>query len=360
MAGKTRAAAALVIAAVLAALLAAASPGRAWASGGTAPSPLFAVRPSAEGQTPLPGGHFSYSVPAGAHLADAVVVENLTSTPLTLQLYGADLLALPGGGFGVGQLGSRPTGAAAWIAVEKPSVTLAPRQQQTVGFTVEVPRSTFSGDYAAAVVAQNAPSPQRGVAVQFRVALQVRIHVLGAAPHLAGRLGPLRASKERGGVDYTAVLDNTGNETFQFSGTVAVRVGGAGRLVRLSLSPAGDYLLPGQHVQLHARWTHTPIWGSARAYATVRLVGSVGPAAVVLHDGPAKVSFFPWWLVIMACIALLLLLFAIVEVWRHRRELRQRARAARERRRAVRAFKRQLDQPPGPDPRRERTPTARR
>lgn len=60
------------------------------------PQPVFGMRPSAEGQVPLPGGHFTYSVPAGSTLTDAVVVENLTERPLSLQLFGADLIPLQG------------------------------------------------------------------------------------------------------------------------------------------------------------------------------------------------------------------------------------------------------------------------
>lgn len=314
-----------------------------WAPAGAAtPTPLFGMRPSAEGQTPLPGGHFSYSVPAGATVSDAVVVENMSGGPLTLRLFGADLIALQGGGFGVTQLGQPTHSVGSWLSVATPTVTLPSGSQQTVPFTVHVPATAFSGDYGGAVVAQNAPSTGHGIAVQFRVALQVRIHVTGRDPHLAAQIGSLSRHRSGKAEVFTATLTNTGNESFVFDGTLHLQQSGSPHSLQLGMSPARDYLLPGQHLVLTAKWPHTPAWGSAHAQASVLVQPALGPSAT-FRDRAVSMRFFPWWLVLMAILALLLLLLAAVQVWRNRRELRRRAVLGWRRRQAVRRFKGQLD-----------------
>ena len=305
-----------------------------------APKPIFGMRPAAVGQTPLPGGHFTYSVPAGSTVTDAVVAENLTDEPLTLELFGADLVPLKGGGFGLTQLGAPTQQVGAWLRLSTSTVTLAPLQQESVPFTVQVPRDELSGDYGGAVVAQNSPSSKTGVALQFRVGLQVRIHVTGQNPHLAAQLGPISKHTSGRSMGFSATLTNTGNESFTFNGTVQLRQGSHN--ITLEMTPARDYLFPGQKVTLTAKWAHTPTWGSARAAATAVVTPAQG-ASLTVTGASVSMRFFPWWLVIMAILALLLLLVALLQTWRNRRELRRRLILAWRRRQAVRQFKGQLD-----------------
>lgn len=334
-------AAAAVVAATTTALGAAVGLGGSPRAAAATPQPVFGVRPAAEGRTPLPGGHFSYSVPAGSTITDAVVVENLTARPLPLRVFAADLIALRGGGFSVTQLGQPTDGVGSWTTVAVPSPTVAPGGQVTVGFTVHVPRDALSGDYGGAVVTQNAPSPGQGLAVQFRVALQVRIHVTGQDPRLAATLTSLTVKRSGRSELIATTLTNTGNESFQFDGAVHLRTG-SGRRLTLGLSPRSDYLFPGQHVTLAARWLRTPVWGSAHLDATVVAQPPKG-APATFRTRPAALHFFPWWLVLMAAAALLLLITAVVQAWRNRRDLRRRALLVWRRHQAVRRFKGQLD-----------------
>ena len=55
-----------------------------------------------EGQTTLPGGHFSFDLVPGQSISDGVVVENFSNHSLDFHIYGADLLSASGGGFAPG------------------------------------------------------------------------------------------------------------------------------------------------------------------------------------------------------------------------------------------------------------------
>ncbi|HET9691189.1 MAG TPA: hypothetical protein VFP61_08545 [Acidimicrobiales bacterium] len=306
------------------------------------PAPVFSMRPAAAGSAPLIGGHFTYAVPSGATLDDAVVVENLTAAPVTLALYPADLLALAGGGFAPTQQQQRVTGVGSWITLDRASVTLPPDGQTTVGFHVAVPDSTFSGDYGGAVVGQNAPSKGTGLAVQFRVALQVRIHVTGLTPTLGVTLGPLTHHTSARSATFTTTVRNTGNESIQFTGRLRVHTEGTSSTASVTMTPAADYLYPGQQVRLTGTWKGTPVWGHVQAAAVVTALPTVG-AAQRFSTAPVTMRFLPWWLVVVAVIAALMLGAVALRMLRQRRELLERMRASRARRRAVRAFKQQLD-----------------
>ncbi|HEV2370339.1 MAG TPA: hypothetical protein VGR90_10720 [Acidimicrobiales bacterium] len=328
---------ALVVLAPAAALAAAAPPAT---PSPTTPQAPFGLRPAQSATVPTVGGHFTYSVAAGATVNDAVVVENLGTTPLTVQAFGADLIPLAGGGFSPAQIGAPMKSVGAWVAVQ-PGVTMASLQEVTVPFTVTVPASTFSGDYAGAIVVQNSPTPGRGVAIQTRVALEIQIHVTGATAHLDGRIGGLQTKTSGRTVHFSAVLTNTGNESFSFDGSVHLQKGGTAVDVAVPMRPGGDFLFPGQHVTLTGSWANAPRWGTV----TARAVADAEPASGdpgTFTDAPVRLRFFPWLLVILALVALLLLLLVTAQTWRRREQWKAWMRHARQRRRAVRRFKESL------------------
>jgi len=296
----------------------------------------FGLRPGESGSVPLPGGHFHYALPAGSTVSDSIVIENLTSSPETLQVFGADLIPLRGGGFGVAQLGQKMLGVGAWLSVQ-PTARLSAFQQLSVPFTLSVPPDTPGGDYAGAIVAQNQPGTTPGVAIQTRVALQIQVQVPGTTV-LAARVGVLQAKSVTSGIRFDAVLTNTGTETFRFTGYVDLRRGGSALVVKLALRPGDDLLLPGQHLDLSGMWKNPPRWGSVTASAHVVANPSQG-AARTFRDGVLSLSFFPWFLVLLAILALLLLLLVLREAWRRREQWAERIRAERSRRRAIRQFK---------------------
>ena len=313
------------------------------------PPNSFGMRPAGAGEVPGSQGHFVYQVTPGAVIHDAVVVENLTHAPVPVRLYGADLITLEGGGLGVGTFDQPKKSVGAWIQLSQQIVTLGPLGPQgsvTVPFTVTVPAGIAGGDYGGAVVAEN--SPQRGVqgvAVQTRVALQVQVHVIGAPPTLTASVGPLNVAKDGSVVNFTASFANTGNESFTFDGHVSLSKGGSAVAISVPLVPAKDFLLPGQKVTLSGHWSGAPRFGSVTAHAVVLATPTTGPAST-FSDADVTIKFFPWVLVIVAIIALLLLLYVIRQAFRRRQELRARLEAARERRRAVRRFKEGLGSSP--------------
>ena len=274
-----------------------------------AASAIFAVHPGAAAGSSAPAvgtGHFSYTLAAGGSGTGTLVVSNLTHQPLTLALFGADLVPLGGsGGYTVTQFGQPMHGVGAWITVQ-PTVTVAPLAEAAVPFSVAVPESAAPGDYGGAVVAQNTPQGTTGIQVQTREALEVAVRVPGATV-LGAHLGPLQARRSGSRVVLTAVLRNTGTERFRYGGQVFLQRGGSAVLVSAPMNPHAAFLLPGQQVRLTARWDHPPRFGSVTARASVLATPDTGTPQT-FTDAAVKMDFFPWLLVLLALIALLLLL----------------------------------------------------
>ena len=98
------------------------------ASGDPTPVFGFALQRDAA-TTTMTSGHFSYALQAGAHLRDAVIVDNFTAGPLTLNMYRANALTTPQGGFAPGQQAQPPLGATPWIALSRATLILPPHRR---------------------------------------------------------------------------------------------------------------------------------------------------------------------------------------------------------------------------------------
>ena len=293
----------LTAAAVVPTPAGAASPGSPGA-GPRRPTAEFGVRPEAGATSRATGPRFDWTIPPGRDASGAIVVSNLSPAPLTVAVYGADLLALGGaGGYAVSQRYQPTHGVGAWIRAS-PTVTVAAGQERSVPFEVEVPPSALPGDYGGAGVVEGPPTPGEGMSVETREAMEVLVRVPGARTTSA-RLGSLRVRRVDGEVLMSAVLRNTGTTAFGYRGEVVLE-GASALRISLTTRPAAARLLPGQAVTLEAVWRHPPRRAvvTARARAEVAPAGGLGRA---VEDPPVTLSFFPWLVVLLALLALGLL-----------------------------------------------------
>jgi hypothetical protein len=268
------------------------------------PTPVFGLRPALRGVTSMASGHFTYALRAGAHLRDTVIVDNFTAGPLTVNMYRANALTTPQGGFAPGQPGQPPRGATPWIALSRATLILPPHSEQRVPFTLDIPRGTPPGDYLATIV--GAPlSTQRvadGLTLVSRAALVVDVTVVGHA-HPALALGPLQVSGQGPTRVVTIDVANTGNVLISLSGRVEVSNGSDH--VALPLGPADAYVLPNGHATLTTTWSNVPAFGWPTLQATVTADVSGTPAAVYNSD-PVQLLLIPWVDVLTATVIVLI------------------------------------------------------
>ena len=107
---------------------------------------------------------FTLEIAAGKEKQAAVVIENLSDDPITLQLYGADGTQSNQGTFALTTLSTGQKHIGKWVTFIEPVIKLEGRQHKEVGFTVKVPGNATPGVYSGGIAAESGGGQQAGTA----------------------------------------------------------------------------------------------------------------------------------------------------------------------------------------------------
>jgi hypothetical protein len=243
-----------------------------------ASQPILGVHPVLSGTTTLSHGHFRYDLSPGSSIQDAIVVENLSDKPITVDIYGADLLQAQGGGVAPAQQGQPSHGVGGWISVEQSQVTIPVHMQTTDHFSLAVPAFTSPGDHLGAIVAQTNTGTTNGITLQVRAALIADVFVPGTA-NPSGKVAAF-TSHNSGGKSYTFAADfkNIGNILLTTQGRVTIKDSHGNAVGHLTLVPTQAYAIPSGTLDLHSgNWTFTPgsytVQATITAYAGGKVIG---------------------------------------------------------------------------------------
>ncbi len=119
-----------------------------------ADEPQFGIRPANPSADAATSGYFTLRARAGDTLKDAVVVANPGTVPIKVALYPVDATSGQGGGAVYMGTTDPRKGVGAWITLEKAVVEVAPQKQETVPFTITVPRETRASQYLGGIAIQ--------------------------------------------------------------------------------------------------------------------------------------------------------------------------------------------------------------
>jgi hypothetical protein len=218
-------------------------------------------------KTDAKGGYYAFDAPPGSSTLQTVVVRNDRSRPLVADIEAVDAHTSAATGASYDAPGTQASGTGSWIVVATPEVTLQPGEQQSVDFTVHVPRIAKPGVYLAGISAavplpkstttstvdkQHAAfkltlQPQRLIAVQITVPgpREPKLVVTGA-----------RASAGQDGVALMIGIANRGNDFARGTGTITV--GDTGLQNRFKI----DTFIPGTSIQYRVPWTKDVVPGA--------------------------------------------------------------------------------------------------
>lgn len=320
---------------LLPAVLLAAAPAQAASSAPAAPGEdrksTFGVQPAGP-KGPDARPHFSYGVTGGATTRDQIAIWNYGEEPLTLAVYASDAVNTLDGGFDLLPAGRAPKDAGSWIKLDKDTVTVPPKGNVVVPFTVTVPREVTPGDHTGGIVASLAAGAQDGqgnkVKLDQRVGARVYIRAAGTlTPRL--EVQQVAATYEgsanpfsEGSATVTYTLRNTGN--VRLGARQAVRINGLfGTSVTADGAKDLGDLLPGTSLTITAKAD-----GVAQVLRSSAVV-SVQPVAA--RDGvdpklPSLTRSVSLWTVPWALLALVLVIGGGgLWVWRRRRLARAAA-----------------------------------
>ncbi|MFI6940191.1 WxL protein peptidoglycan domain-containing protein [Streptomyces sp. NPDC050418] len=278
--------------------------------------PAWSVAPSSgSGARPAEDGrpYFYMEGAPGAVLEDTVTVTNPGDAPATVRLRAAEAYNRADGSFDVrDSRGGRPSGAGGWLSFADDKVKIPPRTRAEVPFSVSVPDGATPGDHPAALIAEMG-GRKAGVRVHLRV----------SGPTLSA------VTVENVTVDgdtITYSLVNRGNTVL--TPKLAVHAEGLfGEVLDRGARALPVELLPGRKVTLREPWTDRPAFDSVRVELTVSADGAAKDTQA------AEVRLVPWAAVAGGAVLVVggagLAVFAV------------------RRRRAVTAFKAELQPPDG-------------
>lgn len=296
--------------------------GAALVSLGTA-FPSIAAQSRTVALEPRSGTWFTVELAPGEQYRGEALLTNLLDQSLGGYLYSADAFPTPQGGFGLRERPDVGDAVALWAGVPVRRVTLAPREQRIVRFTLAVPADADPGDYSGGIVFErdraggsSETGPQLGIIE--RVGARIYLTVAGE------RMPSLAVTRlSRSGPVFRVTLENRGNVRLKPETTVTV-TSMRGRTVRLETSGPAEPIHPKQRVTLTARWEHPGFLG--RFHATVSAAYE-GPSTAA---GETRFWLIPWKLLVIALACLVVLAGAVARAVRWVRRARRALRATRE------------------------------
>lgn len=303
----------------------------------------FGAQPAYKGAPDKRPGYRYVATPGGL-VRDQVAVRNLSTVPVTFQVYPTDAINVDNGGFGLLPKAQRPRDVGRWVTIGsrgfKGTVTVKARSVAILPVSLTVPANAQPGDHTGGIVVSvttrtknakgtNTELDQRvGVRMYLRVSgpLRPELTIKPVQAHYQGTLNPLG----RATTDVTYRVTNTGN--VNLGGRQAVSVRGLVGPTQLSRAiPDAELLLPGGSMEVKTTVPQT--WPLIRERATVSVNPLVQPGDPVTgltrYVGTATFWAVPWTL--LAIIAALLLLLAFLirrRVKRRRSAVAQAATSA--------------------------------
>jgi hypothetical protein len=294
----------LVIACAVASAVSASAAGAATIGG-------FGARPAHfNSANPATRAYFIRTVSRGGSFSDQVIVSNTANKPVTLRVYPVDGLTGATSGVVYSNRQDSLQGTGQWVTPAVSLLTVPAGSQQTVSFTVQVPKSAGAGQHLAGLALENVHSGKStgrfSVTEVLRTVVGIEVDVPGASrPHLTLQsfsIAPIQ------GTTYPSVvvgLSNAGTKLCKPS--LSVSLNGPGGVQRASRQL--DTVLPGNSIPYPFVWPHALAAGSYTANITgsgcgpratlhgtaslgVKLVRSSVPAGTAR---PPASNTIPWW-----------------------------------------------------------------
>lgn len=268
----------------------------------------------------------SYDVDRGAKLDDAVTLFNYSNVQLTFRVYATDALNNEDGQFDVLRGDQEPSDVGSWITLPQEHVTVPPRAQVRLPFTLTVPDDARPGDHAGAILASSAArgtGPDgKVVTLDRRTGARVYLRVAGALRPELG-IESVRTTYEPalnpmgGSADVTYRIVNRGN--VRLAARHSVSIAGPLGIGKRSADPEEvPELLPGESVTIRTQFDD--VAATAIAFTTVRLEPENDSAAAVEAVSRRTMTLAPPLTLVFGALALWMALRARRAYGRHRRD----------------------------------------
>lgn len=257
----------------------------------------FSLTAVSDAQQPLvtEKGYFIYQLAPGSTSAGTLLVVNSGDKPLEVQLAIVPAMTAQNGGSTFGAPGSGSGGPAAWVTLDRASVSLEAGASSTVGFVVSVPGAVQPGQYLAGVAAykpktevtkqisngQNQASAILDVQMRYVVAVQVDVPGVWQP---AMSIPEVSVMEQPSGAFLGVHLKNSGDTLLRPTGTVKVADESGNTVVERAIN-MGTFVT-GTEVRYPVPWPAVPKPGSY----SVRVVLNYGDGKTTTYDQVMRVE----------------------------------------------------------------------
>lgn len=275
-----------------------------------------------------------FSVNPGQTVEDVIKVFNETDTQAILFTFTQEFMAKEGEE-GVPEFlapGDKEGGLADWTEIERGPITILPREQKIIPFTLKVPSwADPGGHYAAIFFSTQAPERESGtvVGIAGRLGSLILLRVAGDIRE-EGELIEFNLKKRkrvygRLPVDFVTAFQNSGNVHLKPQGEIVIKNIFGRTADRIEVNRRGSNVLPGTTRHFEASWTKTLLekspsgfWEELKAerdnFGLGRYRGEliIGYGAMG-QKAQAKTFFWvlPWRLILLSFLGTALLIFLI-------------------------------------------------
>ncbi len=274
----------------------------------------WAIGPVQEENQPQRSSFFLDADP-GATLKDSLFLKNIGDQPATLTLYPTDARNNDKGELELFAAAEKPTDIGTWIELEKDEITLKPREEAKIPFTLKVPEGAEPGDHTGGLVSSYlAPSTDangQAVLLDQRLASRVALRVSGplkpamtisdVSATYGGSLNPAG----RGHTDLTYRLHNDGNVRLSAQQILKAK-GMVGLITRTATLEPIPELLPGNSMIVTT--SMSGVWPTIRSTAQLEVrpiptrPGDSFPALKSARASSADWAI-PWSLLVVLALA---------------------------------------------------------
>ena len=260
-----------------------------------ADEPQFGIRPANLGADAATSGYFTLKAQAGETLKDAVIVANPGTVPIKVALYPVDATSGRGGG-AVYMGGADPRkGVGAWITLEATTVEVAPQKQETIPFTLTVPKETRASQYLGGIAIQldrgavtaTQEAGSFGVTTVTRALTAVLVNVGEVTTMPSLRIAGAQVTDVDGLPTLTLSVQNDGATLVKSHGDVTI-TDATGKTV-LTSQLTLDTLIPQTTIAYPVQEEPPTTPGAYHVHATLDFGGN----APAVFDGPVVVTARP-------------------------------------------------------------------